>query len=83
MTTLIQLLFVKQVSRAMALYNVKLICSSHLKVGEMGCAFRVWMGKPEEKRQLGRQSRRSDDTIKMDLQVRGCGTWAGLTWFEI
>lgn len=23
------------------------------------------------------------DGIKMDLQVIGCGTWAGLTWFKI
>jgi hypothetical protein len=70
---------VKQVSRAMVLYNVKLICLSYLKVGENGCAFRAWMGQPEEKRLLGRQRRRWDDNIKMDLQVIGCGAWAGLT----
>jgi hypothetical protein len=49
----------------------------------MGCAFRTWMGKPEKKRQLGRQRCRWDENIKMDLQVLGCGTLAGLTWFKI
>jgi hypothetical protein len=62
---------------------VKLICLSHLKVGEKGCAFRAWTGKPGEKRLLGRQRLRWDDNIKMYLQVIGCGTWAGLTWFKI
>ena len=68
----------------MVLCNVKLIRLSHLKVGEKECAFRAWMGKPgEQKRLLGRQRRRWDDNIKVNLQVIGCGTWAGLTLFKI
>ena len=36
---------------------------------------KVLVGKPEEKRTLGRPRRRSEDNIKMDLQEvgRGCG----------
>ena len=38
---------------------------------------RVLVGKPEEKRPLGRPRRRWEDNIKMDLQEvgRGCGEW--------
>ena len=38
------------------------------------------MGKPEGKRTLGRQGRRWEDNIKMDLQEvgRGCGDWMEL-----
>ena len=38
---------------------------------------KVLVGKPEGKRPLGRQSRRWEDNIKMDLQEvgRGCGDW--------
>ena len=38
------------------------------------------MGKPEEKRPLGRPRRRWEDNIKMDLEEvgRGCGDWMGL-----
>jgi hypothetical protein len=41
---------------------------------------RVLVGKPEEKRQLGRPTRRREDNIKMDLQevVGGCGDWMEL-----
>ena len=40
----------------------------------------VLVGKPEEKRPLGRQRRRWEDNIKMDLQEtgRGCGDWMEL-----
>jgi len=36
-------------------------------------AYRVLVGKPEGKRQLGRPRRRWEDTIKMDLQAVGWG----------
>ena len=35
--------------------------------------YRVLVGKPEEKRPLGRPRRRWEDNIKMDLQEVGCG----------
>ena len=43
-------------------------------------AFRVLVGKPEGKRQLGRPRRRCVDNIRMDLQEVGCGyvDWIGL-----
>ena len=40
---------------------------------------KVLMGKPEGKRPLGRQRRRWEDNIKMNLEVgRGCGDWKKL-----
>ena len=41
---------------------------------------KVFVGKPEGKRPLGRPRRRWEADIKMDLQVvgRGCGDWMGL-----
>ena len=41
---------------------------------------KVLVGKPEGKRPLGRQRRRWEDNIKMDLQKvgRGCGDWIEL-----
>jgi len=42
--------------------------------------YRVLVGKPEEKRPLGRPRRRWEDNIKMDLQEvgGGCGDWMEL-----
>ena len=41
---------------------------------------KVLVGKPEGKRPLGRQIRRREDNIKMDLQEvgRSCGDWMEL-----
>jgi hypothetical protein len=43
------------------------------RYGEGRGVYRVLMGKPEGKRPLGRQSRRWDDSNKLDLQEVGCG----------
>jgi hypothetical protein len=43
-------------------------------------AYRVLVGKPEEKRPLGRPRRRWEDNIKMDLQEVGC---AVMDWIEV
>ena len=42
--------------------------------------YRVLVGKPEGKRQLGRPRRRGVDNIRMDPQEVGCGymDWIGL-----
>ena len=42
--------------------------------------YRVLVGKPEEKRPLGRPRGRWEDNIKRDLQevVGGCGDWMEL-----
>ena len=37
-------------------------------MGKRSCVFRVFVGKPEGRRLLGRNSRRWEDNIKMDLQ---------------
>ena len=42
--------------------------------------YRVWVGKPERKRPLGRPRRRWEDNIKMNLQEVGCG---GMDWIEL
>jgi hypothetical protein len=40
-------------------------------MGEKRSAYRVFVGKTEEKRPLGRPRRRWEDNIKMDLQEVG------------
>ena len=42
--------------------------------------YRVWVGKPEGKKPVGRPRRRWEDNTKMDLQEVGCGDvdWIGL-----
>ena len=42
-------------------------------------ANRFLVGKPEEKRQLGRPLRRWEDNIKLDIQEVEWGAWNGLT----
>jgi hypothetical protein len=39
-------------------------------MGENKNAYRILIGKPEEKRPLGRPRRRWEDNIKMDLRER-------------
>jgi len=50
------------------------------RMGEGRGVYRVLMGKPEGKRQLGRPRRRCFNKIRMDLQEVGCGymDWIGL-----
>ena len=50
------------------------------RMGEERGAYRVLVGKPEEKRPLGRPRRRWVNNIRMDLQEVGCGyvDWIGL-----
>ena len=49
-------------------------------MGEEKGSYRVLVGKPEGKRQLGRPRRRWVDNIRMDLQEVGCEhvDWIGL-----
>jgi hypothetical protein len=42
-------------------------------MGEERGVYRVLVGKPEGKRPLGRNRRRWDNNIRMDLQEVGCG----------
>jgi hypothetical protein len=56
-------------------------------MGKRRGAYTVLVGKPQEKKELGRPSYRWEDIIKMDLQgVRlgwGGGAWTGLICFGI
>jgi hypothetical protein len=53
------------------------------RVGETRGADRILMGKPEEKRPLGKPRRRWKN-IKTDIQEVGWGVaWTGLIWFRI
>jgi len=49
-------------------------------MGEERGVYRVWVGKPEGKRPLGRPRRRWMDNIRMNLREVGCGymDWIGL-----
>jgi hypothetical protein len=49
-------------------------------MGEGRGVYRVLVGKPGVKRQLGRPSRRRDYNIKMILQEVGCGA---MDWIEL
>jgi hypothetical protein len=40
---------------------------------EVRDVYRVFVGKPEEKKPLGRPKRRWEDNIKMDFQKVECG----------
>jgi len=50
------------------------------RIGDRRGVYRVFVGKPEGKRPLGRPGRRREDNIKMDLQEVGCGS---MDWIEL
>jgi len=50
------------------------------RMGERRDAYRVLVGKPEGKRQLGISRRRWQDNIKMDVQEVGCGV---MDWIDL
>ena len=59
----------------------RIIWTGHVaRMGERRSVYRVLVGKPEEKRPLGRPKHRWEDNIKMDLQEVGCG---GMDWIEL
>jgi hypothetical protein len=49
-------------------------------MGEMRNAYGILVGKPEEKRPLGRPRRRWVDNIKMDLREI---EWDGMDWIKL
>jgi len=53
------------------------------RMGARRGVYRVLVGKPEEKRSLGRPRRRWEDTTTINCQEVGCGVWAGSIWFRI
>jgi len=50
------------------------------RMGERRGLYRVLVGKPEGKRQLGRPRHRWEDNNKMAVQEGGCG---GMDWIEL
>jgi hypothetical protein len=50
------------------------------RMGERRNAYRILVGKPEEKRPLGRPRRRWEDNIKMNL---GEVEWGGMDWIDL
>jgi hypothetical protein len=50
------------------------------RMGEGRNMYRVFVGKPEGKRPLGRPRRRWEDGIKMDLRDIG---WGGVEWIHL
>jgi hypothetical protein len=53
------------------------------RMGEGRGAYRILVGRPERRKQLGRPRHRWEDNIKMDLQEVGWGAWTGLIWPRI
>jgi hypothetical protein len=49
-------------------------------MGEKQNAYRILVGKPEGRRQLGRPRRRCVDNIKIDLREIG---WDGVDWIDL
>jgi hypothetical protein len=52
-------------------------------MGEGRGAYRILVGRPEGRRQLGRPRRRWDNNITMDLQEWDGRAWSGLIWLRI
>jgi hypothetical protein len=50
------------------------------RIGEGRGLYKVLVGKPDEKRPLGRPKRRWGYNIKMDVQEMGCGS---MDWIEL
>ena len=51
-----------------------------MHLGERRGIYRVFLGKPEGKRPLGRHRHRWENNIKIDLQEMGCG---GMDWIKL
>jgi hypothetical protein len=50
------------------------------RMGEHRNAYRIFVGKPEEKRPVGRSRRRWVNNIKMNLREIG---WDGMDWIDL
>ena len=52
-------------------------------MGEITGEYRVLVAKPERNRPFGKPRHRWEDSIKLDLQEVGSGTWTGSSWLRI
>jgi hypothetical protein len=48
--------------------------------GEKRNSYRIWVGKPEGKRPLGRPRHKWVDNVEIDLSERG---WDGMDWIDL
>jgi hypothetical protein len=53
------------------------------RMGEKRKLYKVLGGKPKDKRPLGRQSRRWEDGIRIDLRDIVWGVWIGFDWLRM
>jgi hypothetical protein len=51
--------------------------------GDRRGAYRILVGRPEERRPLGTPTPRLEDTIKTELQEVGWRAWTGFIWLRI
>jgi hypothetical protein len=49
-------------------------------MGERRVAYRIWVGRPEGRRPLGRHRHRWEDNIKINHQEVG---WGGMDWIDM
>jgi hypothetical protein len=52
-------------------------------MGDRRSLYKVWVGRPEENRSLGRPRLRREDNIKMDLKDLGWDEWSVLIFLRI
>jgi hypothetical protein len=50
------------------------------RMGEVRCAYNIFVGRPEGRRPLGRPRRRWEDNFKMDLREIGFGDMDWIHW---
>jgi hypothetical protein len=62
------------------IFNMQIIHVTVARMGEKRNAYRILVGKPDEKRPIGRPRRRCVDNIKMDLREIG---WDGMDWIDL
>jgi hypothetical protein len=59
----------------------RMIWARHVpRMGEKRNAYRILVGKPEERRAVGRPRRRWGDIIRMDLRET---VWGGMDWIDV
>jgi hypothetical protein len=52
------------------------------RMGEVRCAYNIFVGRPEGRRPLERPTRRWEDNIKMDLRETGFGDVDWIHWAQ-
>jgi hypothetical protein len=52
-------------------------------VGDVRNAYAILVGKPEDKKSVGRLKRTWEDNTEIHLEETGVGMWPGLMWLRI